>query len=543
MQALCTVYFDFERALKDGEAMVEQSHQSSLVFNHKLFKAHWCSVFLSHLSEAKLVKWAHGESSPLNYLYYTKRATSGATQHFCDLLGAASEAERKLPGMGILGNFRVTRLWLGIMGIRVPVLDKLESLHHSYVQSRTSDNSLSSLMMDALQNIDERNIFLAYLLRVHGDTCNDSYQLPQHILEEQKRALRARRRIESWKPLPWDVGWCALCEKCEEWRSPVAGVPVFRNPERKGKRNSTFATVKKPIFANGICTAMLDLDTRRIHCKKRLPSLSSKRRKVKTRYAKNGITLTETQASDILDKEEGYEWDGGADRAWRTCCDYPITFVHMLGVVKRLRGSTYVLCAYCGVLTYYHARTAFPRSLPDCGMHTNIDMDTPLQDIDFSHRATNYPLLEVVQEDMDRPRSDVHPALRHLNTVVPMDIEGDCRAAASGEGSGIHRDRDRRADAEEIARYSGIRMKCVYCSCRVRIPDATLVRILEEEVPGDCKLYPAVLCRKCAAASFPYRKHQCSQFLRKDRLLSTILATNVKHPVKRTPWMRKRIPD
>lgn len=546
-EILATVYFDMERALLMGERLIEQNHQISLAYNHKLHKGHWCSVFLTHLSEAGLVRWIHSESSPLNYMHYIRHNTTEDATRTCELLEAASEAERKLPGMGIVGDFRVTRLWLGILGIRSSVLDKLQALHRSYVKNETSDNSLSNIMAEALQVDRERMIFFAYLFRVHGDICNDSYELPDGIREAQVRALRYRRRVESWQASPSDLGLCAVCERCEEWRSPVAGVPMFRNPERKGKRDSTVSNARKPIYANGICHTMLDLATWRIHCKKKKPSLSSKRRKIKTRYAKNGITLTENHASRILEIEEGYVWDGGADRASRTCCDYPITFVHMLGRVKCLKGCSYLLCAYCGVLTYAHAKCAYARSLPTCGMHCDDDMDTLLSQLNSKNRSKRFPALEVVSVDcsQEQPVSGVCPSIRHLPLIDQIEESRACADAAVGKGnSSMQRDKDRRADSREISRYPAMAMKCVYCSCRVRVADATMVRIVDTaEVNFECNIYPAVLCRKCSCASFPYRKHQPSQFLRKKTLIQTIMNTNAKHPVRKAPWMKKRMPE
>lgn len=552
MAGVATKYFDMELALRSAEAIVVQCHQMSLNTNHKLHKGHWTTVFLHRLSEAKqgYVHWTHSETSRLNYQYYIRRPSRAKTDELAAILQAASEAERKLPGMGIEGNFAVTRHWLSVLGLRDRVIQRLERLHSDYLNAQTSDNSLCGIMIDALSDMEERDLFIAYLLKVHGDICNDDYALPPQITQAQHRALRAWMQLAPWQPDPEGMGLCALCERCEEWHCPVAGVPMYRNLQRKGKRDSTLASARKPIYANGICKTIWDRETGLLHCKKKRASMSSKRRRIKNQFLKVGLHLTNTQASEILKREEGYVSDGGANRATRTCCDYPITFVQMIGRARTLRGCTYVMCAYCGVLTYLHAKTAYPSPLPNCGMHDEQDMNVQLSRLDDVRRQRQWPCIQIVLSNPDEPLDDRHPMLRRI-PVLPRSlrtaeerIQAYDSALSLSTNTSIQRDVDRRTNSEEVSRYPNMRMQCVYCRCKVRNIDATLARIwdfLPEE--RRCIMYPAVLCRKCASASYPYRKHQAGQFLQRQRLIDTIYTTNSKNPVRRKPWMRKRMKE
>lgn len=353
---------------KEATAQMESLHDNTLQSNHKLFKGHWCSVFLTHLVDKGKrfgLRWEEVETSPINYHRWAHDLSKLSARPLWQVdrvLQCASEAVRQFSQHK--DDFRVAEFWLRTLGMGGEALVKLRGIHSDYTSNHISDNSLASHLWPCITGSRrDQVVLLAFLFKVHADIRNASFRLPDEIAEAQRRALRARIKVPPAQEDPPWLGDAMYCEKCEEWRTPVASL------DRRTGKGGGWNELRKPIYSNGIFDVMYDLESHALRCKKKGMSRSSKRRKKKQQMLKTGKVITDKQADIMLQEEDCYEDEGGENRAWRTCCCHPITTVNMLGRVKKLRKNIYCLCAYCGSLTYYNARTLDSRDLPNCGMH------------------------------------------------------------------------------------------------------------------------------------------------------------------------------
>lgn len=232
---------------------------------------------------------------------------------------------------------------------------------------------------------DETNkdliIFLCYLFRMHGDYSNHIHKICKEVENAQIRALRNRWNVAPYEDLPEEAGVCYICTKCEEWKTPVAGVPQYVSLERRGKKGSKLSEVRKPIFSNGVKKVVFDSETGRKYCKKQPQSSSSNRRKIKEYYISNyRVMLSEKQSNDLLLLQNGNpDIDDGQHRPLRGCCGNELISVQMIGRIRKLKGWSYVLCSYCGVLTHMPCKTDNMLPFPNCGMH--VDFGVPVASV------------------------------------------------------------------------------------------------------------------------------------------------------------------
>lgn len=359
---------------------MEVLHDSTLRSNHKLFKGHWCTVFLTHMMDdgkTYLLKWEGVETSPINYHRWARelsRLSGRSFEQVDKILQAASEAERYFCRER---NFRITELWLKYMGMSSSAVSKLHKFHDDYMNNSISDNSLASHLWPCVaNNMRDRVVLLGFLFKVHADIRNATFRLPEEVAEAQRAALRRRAKLAPYDEDPEWLGEVLYCEKCEEWRTPVVAY------EKKSGKKGTWNDLVKPLYSNGIAKVMYDMETNSLRCKKKRMSRSSKRRKKKQQFLKLGQVISDKEADMLLNTEEMWEDKGGENRAWQTCCCHPITTINMIGKIKKLRKGIYCLCAYCGSLANYNAKTLDRRVLPNCGMH----LHGPLKNDDSNNK-------------------------------------------------------------------------------------------------------------------------------------------------------------
>lgn len=509
----------FKEAILLADENVEREHDSSLEYNHKLFKDNWISLFLTRLVDKHKTVWHYSDTSKLNYLVYATEMAeiSGCSIHLIErILDCASEAERYLSLDGG-GNFEVTKIWLKILGMSETSIDNLEQIHTDYTfeSSSISDNSLGNILNASISNSTDRTIMLCYFNKVHGDICTHVYQLPDEIKQAQIKALRNKLELMPWQPLPPGAGDCAYCPRCESWRTPVAGYPQFYSLERKGKKGSSLGEISKYIHSNGIENVMLDMNTKKLHCKKKGQSISSKKRKLKLLYEDKGMLLSDEQVETLLKEKEGYlndggdGDDGGSRRAERTCCSYPIEMINLLGKAIKLKKCTYLLCCYCSTLTYLPTKTTNDLVYPSCGMHLNLG----------GLSINNIESLS----DIPRALDIAYPEVMVFNKISsPKDI------LASNPTNTENR---MISAIDNPVIYHNLSRRCFYCYQSVKEIDMKLIYIIDD-TRNFC-VYPHILCKKDYNFSYVYRRFNVGNVFLKSLLLKTISKYKEKNLCRR----------
>lgn len=398
------------RMFSAASDVIREEHSGTMCYNIVPYAGDWIYMFSEALCKIGLMMMIQSRTSPLNYHAYVhhivaKRGLDEATVE--RILECAADCEIML-GLGGDGNYEMTARWFALLGMSEETIDLLRGLHRIYLDDTITKNKLHEFirgyfvkpLSEKSKNKNKKQkkkrrrrtkklklektrsydlyVMCAVFLCVQGRQQTLVVELPPHIREMQRDAVRYHHEINEWEERGCErereLATLFYCKRCEQWKNEVIGVPPLGATEKNnidimndqslsiGDKYDRFESMRRSIGPRKISR---NNATGVYQCNHSLNSASERKRRARTFLLRNKLAVGHEDAyADVMmneiqrmheNPENVYDTEVLACMNMIQHCSYPLSTTTLIGKVMRLGGQLYSLCVRCGQLTYYAA--------------------------------------------------------------------------------------------------------------------------------------------------------------------------------------------
>ena len=286
--------------------------------------------------------------------------------------------------------------WLEIFGVSAPNIKKLLDLRNAYNTSgvkgsiRTFVKSLPRSEFEAI-----RALARAYDRKINVRM----FTLPVHITVRQIRALRHMHNVKDAEDMHHTVGRTLVCIECQQFKGFVA--------HRTAKKIHN-------IFAYGQTRVIVDDDTGKLYCGKRVDKIEKKRDLA-------------TYTWDNLDETGLKEFRKGAkvkrkEEMTRLCTQNELQQVSLIGNMLQFYGVLYTICPQCGNFMKYNPNNMYNGFYCGCCMeHGHLFRNIKCEWCKTKHHLENIQVLGE-KESIHLCKSCHKPWIRNANSILSLEI-------------------------------------------------------------------------------------------------------------------------